>query len=122
MPTREVFSAAVLQELVRRSNEDSRKLRSYEQRLQIIENRLASLEENSIKGLKNQTIKVSEIEKTITGANDELLRLKNTLEKMNRSLTGFASKKDIKEIEHMFELLSPLRNLQKKYQIEENKF
>jgi len=35
--------------------------------------------------------------------------MKNMLEKMSRQLSTFARKQDLKEIEHMLDLISPIR-------------
>jgi len=100
---------AVLQEMLRRSNAEMTRLRDLEQRLDSLENRLASLEEVSLERMEKSTDKFIDVNATLRNVNDEIFRMRNNLEKINRQINKFARKRDIKEIEKMFELLSPLK-------------
>ena len=99
----------IMQELVRRSNEDTRRLRGIEQRLDGIESRLIALEDGTLDKLKKTNIKFAELETIIRNASDDIIQIKNMLEKMSRQLLTFARKQDLKEIEHMLDLISPIR-------------
>lgn len=100
---------AILQELVRRSNDEMRRLRDVEQRIESLETRLNSVEEINLDRAKKNNIKLVSIDNSIKQLNDDILMLKNSLEKFNRQVASFARKRDIKEMEKMFDLLSPLR-------------
>lgn len=99
----------ILQELVRRANEDSRRLRAIEQKLQAMENRVISIEDSSLDKTKKNNQKFAEIEINTRNANDEMLKLKTSMERFARQINSFARRKDVKEIEKMFELLNPIR-------------
>ncbi|MEM7819387.1 MAG: hypothetical protein QXD48_00995 [Candidatus Aenigmatarchaeota archaeon] len=99
----------IVQELVRRSNEDTRRLRSIEQRLDALENKISNIEEISLERTKKANAKFAEVDVSIKNINDELIKIKNVLDKINRQINDFARKKDLKEIERMFDLLSPLK-------------
>lgn len=101
--------SAILQELVRRSNEETGRLRALEQQLQALENRMKTLEETSIERAKKFNTKFTEIDAMLRNVGDEVLKLNNSMEKFNRQVSKFARKKDIKEIENMFDLLSPIK-------------
>ena len=102
----------IISELVRRSNEDSQRLRGIEQRLQAVENRLASLEESGIERMKKINIKLAEADIKFRNIENDIIYLKNSMEKISRQISSFARRKDIKEIEKMFELLSPMREFE----------
>jgi uncharacterized protein YpuA (DUF1002 family) len=99
----------IVQELIRRSNEDTRRLRSLEQRIDSLENRLGTVEETNLDRTKKANEKFAEFDVKIRDINNELIKIKNTLEKIMRQMGKFAQKSDIKEIERMFELLSPIK-------------
>ncbi len=99
----------IVQELVRRSNEDSRRLRALEQRLDSIEGRINNFENSMIDKTKKTNAKFAEHDLSIRTLNDELTRLNNSLEKINKQIAKFARKQDLKEIERMLDLISPIR-------------
>ena len=77
---------------------------------------MRSNEETGLDGPRNlyNAIRVAASEKSydrgvMLAVNDEIFRMRNNLEKINRQVNKFARKRDIKEIEKMFELLSPLK-------------
>lgn len=100
----------ILQELVRRTNDFNSRVRSIEQRVQSLEERTNSIEEGAIDKSKRLTDKFLEIEARFRNMNDELTVMRNTVEKINRQIAKFAMKKDVREVEKMFEMLSPIRN------------
>ena len=99
----------IVQELVRRSNEDSRRLRAVEQRLDAMENRLNITENAAIERTKKMNLKFVELDTTIRSLTDELTKLNGNLEKLNKQAIKFARKQDLKEIERMLDLISPIK-------------
>ena len=107
MPRDDSKYSIILHELIRKNGEDTRRLRSIEQRLDMIENRMNSLEATNLDRAKKFGAKISEMESTLKTAVDELTRTRNSLEKINRQIVKFARKSDIKEMERMMDLLNP---------------
>ena len=101
--------SVVMQELVRRSNEDARRLRALEQRLDSLESRVSSAENVNIDRTKKINTKFAELDVALKSTNDEMTKMLNNLDKINRQMVKFARKQDLREIEHMLELISPLR-------------
>ena len=99
----------IMQELVRRSNDETRRLRELEQRLQNVEERATNLENMNIEKAKRLSEKLSEMEITTRSMSDEIAKLQNALERINKQVGKFARKRDIREIEKMFDLLSPIK-------------
>jgi len=99
----------ILKELVRRSNDETRRIRDLEKRFQTLEEKTSSIEGIFLEKMKKINSKFIEIEADIKNIGDDLLMIKTNLEKINRQMGRFAMKRDIKEIERMFDLLSPVR-------------
>jgi len=101
--------SVIMQELVRRSNEDSRRMRAMEQRLDAMENRLNTSENANIDKAKKMNSKFAELDLAVRSLTDELTKLNGNLEKLNKQALKFARKQDLKEIERMLDLISPIR-------------
>ena len=101
--------SVIVQELVRRSNEDARRLRALEQRLDAMESRINSFENNNIDRVKKNNSKFAELDVSVRSINDELMKMANNLDKINRQIVKFARKQDLKEIERMLDLISPIK-------------
>jgi len=99
----------ITQEIVRRTNDHGRRLRTTEDKILTIEDKLNSMEENLIEKTKKINDRFTEMEANVNNMNDQLMRLNNNMEKINKQITNFARKRDIKELERMFELLNPIR-------------
>ncbi|MCX6815663.1 MAG: hypothetical protein NT120_02335 [Candidatus Aenigmarchaeota archaeon] len=99
----------ILQELVRRSNEETRRLRMLEQKMDSLDDKLNSLLENNTERTKKINTKTAEVDVSLKNLSNEILNLKVNVDKINKQLVKFAQRRDLKEIERMLELLSPLR-------------
>ncbi|MBI2075998.1 MAG: hypothetical protein HYT72_01980 [Candidatus Aenigmarchaeota archaeon] len=99
----------ILQELVRRTNDELLRVRNLEDRIQSLEERTSSIEELSLERTRKANDKFAELDVSIRNMSDEIVRLKNTVEKIGRQIDKFALKRDIKEVEKMFDLLSPVK-------------
>lgn len=99
----------IMQELVRRSNEDTRRLRALEQRLDAIENRINTFESTTLEKNKKANTKFAELDLSLKGLGDEITKLTVGIDKINKQVNKFARKQDLKEIERMLELISPIR-------------
>lgn len=97
----------IISELVRRSNEDTRRLRVLEQRMDAIETRLSAAEESVLDKTKKNHLHFTEQDQSIRRLSEDMITIKNTLDKINKQIMNFARKRDIKEIERMLDLMSP---------------
>ena len=109
MPTQEKTNM-ILQELVRRTNSNMRRLREIEAKFQNIESRVIAIENTSISKIGKINDKLSVMEKSIVDLENNISRMQITFERVTRRLETFARKNDIKELEKMFDLLSPIKN------------
>ena len=99
----------IIQELVRRSNEETRRLRSIEQRLDAMEDKLSVLSENSNDRMKKMAARQADTEANLTNIANEVTNLRLNLEKIIKQMPKYAQKRDLKELEQMINLLGPAR-------------
>jgi chromosome segregation ATPase len=97
----------IISELVRRSNEDTSRLRVLEQRMDALETRLTSIEDTVLDKTKRNHLHFTELDQSIRRLGEEMITIKNTLDKINKQISNFARKRDIKEIERMLDLMAP---------------
>lgn len=109
MPLEQNKMQMILQELVRRTNDELLRIRNLEDRVASIEERLGSMEDTSLQRAKKFNEKFAELDVTIRAITDDTVRIKNIIEKVSKQLNNVALKRDVKELERMFDLLSPIR-------------
>jgi chromosome segregation ATPase len=97
----------IISELVRRSNEDTRRLRVLEQRMDALDTRMASVEDTVLDKAKKNHLHFTELDQSLRRLGEEMITIKNTLDKINKQIASFARKRDIKEIERMLDLMAP---------------
>ena len=101
---------AIIQELVRRANESSRRLRMIEQRIEAFDIKQNSYEESVNDKIENLNAKIKDIEVKVNDSYVQIIKFKSNLNKINKQIESLATRRELKEIEKMFELLSPIRN------------
>ena len=101
---------AILNEIIRRENEDSRRLRALEERDSLIENRIDTVESTILKfteerkGINEKSeIKWDEVEKNQLRIDNEILRINKILEKV-------AKRAELKEIENLISIYNPIKS------------
>lgn len=95
-------------ELVKRMNEDTRRIRVVEQREDRIEMNLSSLEEamdERVTEIKSNLDKLSSEIKTIS---DRLIILESEISKIVKDLSKKATRSDVKELESYISLMNPI--------------
>ncbi len=98
----------ILQELVRRSNNDSRRLKELEQRFDALDMKMKTIENTVLKKHKDLDTHFTDIETRVREMEERLMGFQTTFDKFNRQAAKFAMRRDIKELEHMFELFNPV--------------
>ena len=98
----------ILQELVRRSNNDSRRLKELEQRLDALDSKAKTIENTVLKKHKDLEGHYTDIETRVQEMEDRLIGFQNTFDRFNRQVSKFAMRRDIKELENMFNLFNPV--------------
>src|SRR3989344_1059245 len=87
-------SQLILQELVRRSNDEIRRLRELEQRIQAIESRFISLENSVLEKTKRYEKKIVELDVAVKNFSDDMERITGQIDKINKQLGRMARKRE----------------------------
>lgn len=103
----------IMQELVRRSNEETRRLKTVEQRLDSLEDKINIMVEGNMERTKKANAKLTELDVKLDNLINQVTNLEANVEKITRQLEKFAQKRDLKEIENMINLLTPVTPEQK---------
>lgn len=101
-------AAAIIQELVRRSNDSIRRLRELEMKSQAVDERTSSLENAGIEKAKSANDRFADMEARMRDMEARLIMLENAMERLNKQMARAARSSDVKELERMIDLLGPL--------------
>jgi hypothetical protein len=96
-----------VQELMRRINEDSRRIRDLEQRMEGVESKAATLEGLTLQRFKSSDGRLAEMAAKMRETEEALLLVKAAIDKLNKHIERTALKVEVKELEKAFELLRP---------------
>jgi hypothetical protein len=103
-------SKAIINELVRRINEDTRRIRMLEQRLGRIDNSIDSLEENTLTQLNDLKISLEKISNGLFGVSEKLTLMENEILRIDKDLKKTATKTEVRQIESFIDLLNPIKS------------
>lgn len=98
----------VLNELVRRINEDRRRIRLIEQNINRIENGLSSLEASALVQLGDLKIGLDRINNKLSSTADRLSIMENDITKLKKQASRGATKLELKQIESFIDLVNPV--------------
>lgn len=101
---------AIITELVRRMNEDTRRIRALEQRLTRIDNSIDSLEYNTLTQLNDLKIKFEKIGNNLLEVSEKLTSIENEILRINKELEKTATKAEVKQLETFIELFNPVKS------------
>lgn len=98
----------ILNELITRTNEDTRRIRLLEQRLEKLSSSFSRLEETAIVQLKNLEISLEKLGNKVTLVSDRLKAIEDEILRINKELAKTAKKTDITQIEGYIDLINPI--------------
>jgi len=98
----------VMSELVRRINEDRRRIRLIEQNINRVENSLSSLEGAVLSQLGDLKIFLDRINSKLTSTAERLHVIENDITKLKKQVGKSATKIELKQIESFIDLVNPI--------------
>jgi len=110
MPLGERKVELILQELIRRANRSDRRLRILEQRVQALDTRLSGVEDSSFKQAKELRRKLVELEASIRSLAERIVTMESEIDKLANLMKQAAKQSDLKELESMLSLFSPIHS------------
>ncbi len=103
-------NSLIIQELVRRANSHTQRLRKIDEQIRNINSKIDSGEEQKIKTDKLNKEKFSKIMEKVEEINKNLSDLKNEILKIKDKEKKFAKNKRVETVEKEIELLSPVKH------------
>jgi replicative DNA helicase len=100
---------AILNELVRRANESTRRLRALEERDAVIETHVSTLEDSVLKIIEENRLLGETINEKLTNIDNNIVRINNELAKINKNMEKMAKRTELKELENMIAIFNPMK-------------
>ncbi len=100
----------ILDEIVRRLNEQGRRLRMLEERSRAIEAKLGSSEDLILRNAEGARQKSGDFEKTIKEMDARIMKAENDIGKIVRDIGRTAKKTELMELESTLNLFNPLKS------------
>ncbi len=97
-------------ELMRRVNDDTKRLRLLEQRSAAVDSRLASLEETLLEQFKKINQAFDKISQRIDESDDRLAKVEDDTKKLIKQMERVASKTDLGEMQGFIDLINPMKS------------
>ncbi len=98
----------VINEIVRRLNEDVRRIRDLETRMDRMDSTISTLEETVLNQLNDLKIDFEKVVNKINSVAERLSQIENEIVRLNKELSKAATKADVKKIETYVEILNPI--------------
>jgi uncharacterized coiled-coil protein SlyX len=100
--------ASVLRELIIRANEDTRRIRLLEQRMEKLETSFDRVEENVLVQMKNLEVTLERFSNKLSLLTEKLNALEGEIQRIDKELAKTAKKTDVKQIESFIDLINPI--------------
>lgn len=108
VPKKPLTVKNVINEIVRRLNEDARRIRDLETRMDRIDSSISTLEETVLNQLNDLKIDFEKVVSKINSVADRMNQIENEIVRLNKELGKAATKADVKKIETYVEILNPI--------------
>lgn len=95
-------------ELVKRVNEDVRRIRIIEQRVDRVENSLESIQENTLTQLNDLKLALEKINNKIVSVSEKLVNIEGEILRLSKELSKTATKRELKQMETFIDLINPI--------------
>ncbi|MEM5814192.1 MAG: hypothetical protein QXD77_00020 [Candidatus Aenigmatarchaeota archaeon] len=100
---------AILNEAFRRLNENTSRLRALEERYDLIENRITSLQDTLIKNTEADHARSDKEAAQMAGLEERLVKMENDLARLSKLMEKTAKESEIAQLRELVELYSPFK-------------
>jgi len=100
----------VLSEIVRRLNEQSRRIRTLESRNSVSESRTGTVEDTILKMTDEMREKFKTLSDGIKEFETQMIKLEHDINRINKNLEKTAKKNDLRELENIISLYNPIKS------------
>jgi hypothetical protein len=102
--------ALVLQELVRRANSHTQRLRNIDEQIRVYNSKFETIDQQKIKSDSLMSEKFIKIEKTLELIDQTLSEIKNEISKIHEKEKTLSKKTEVEELSQLINLLSPIKH------------
>jgi DNA repair exonuclease SbcCD ATPase subunit len=102
--------ALVLQELVRRANSHTQRLRNIDEQIRVYTSKFETIDQQKIKMDSLTADRFAKIEKDIALLDQTLSEIKNEIAKIHEKEKIFAKRTEVEELSQLINLLSPIKH------------
>ena len=95
-------------ELVKRMNEDIRRIRILEEKLDRMDNRIRTIEETALDQMESLRVNVERIGDKMANISEKFKLIDGEIVRMNRDLVKSVTKSDLKSLETFIDILNPI--------------
>jgi hypothetical protein len=100
----------ITSELVRRINEDGRRIRLLEQRLEAIDESVTNVEETTLSQMDDLKIGIERVVNKIMNILEKLNGIENEITNIDKKLNKSATKAELKQLETFVDVLNPIKS------------
>ena len=100
----------IIADMINRVNENVRRLRVIEQKMQAINTRINSVEQNMISYNKNVQKSFSDRDAKISNLEDRVLKIENISKEILKQLKLVATKSNVDEVKQLLSIYDPLKS------------
>ena len=108
MAEKPVDMGVLTSELVRRMNEDNRRIRLLEQRMDRIDNTVSGLEDNVLAQLDDLKFSIEKLNSEFLRIGERITGMENKINKLEKDLDKAATKTEMKQIETFIDVVNPI--------------
>jgi TolA-binding protein len=95
-------------ELVKRLNEDMRRIRMLEERLDRMEGRVRTMEESSLDQMESLRVNVERIGEKLASITEKFKLIDSEIVRMSKDLSKSVTKSEVKSLENFIDILNPI--------------
>jgi len=101
---------ALINEMVKRIDDNTRRIKTIEQRLDGMSLRIEALENKMIEDVEDMKKRLDQLSLDVKSIAESLLKIRVETRRLNKDLEKTARKSEIKELESLLDLYSPIKS------------
>lgn len=99
---------ALISELIKRVNEDTRRIRIIEQRIDRIESSVSSIQEDSLNQINELKLSLEKMTNKLSSISEKLANIESEILRLSKELSKTATKRELKQMETFIDLINPI--------------
>ncbi len=109
MAFRAAQNVPITNEIIKRLNENTRRIRSMEEIGRLLENKNDSLEERTLENQEEMRKRFDGIEKSLKDLNIRLMKIENESQKLRKTFEKAVTKPELEEMKNYIDLINPIK-------------